>query len=397
MTERALRPFDGVAVCAPITVPYVRHAPGLPAQTWLARALRALVEASGVSHREIDGLAVASFGLAADAPAAIVSHLGLDLSWFSYLPHGGACGVVALRRAARAVETGEARIVACIAGDGHERGAFRDLVADFTWSFQDAVWPYGAAGPNAIFAMITRAYMQTHGVDRAAFGRLAVQQRRHAMDNPLALLRDPLDLDDYLATRPIAEPLHLFDCVMPCAGAEGFLVMREDTAQRLGVRRARALAAVERHGAFASDPVQLRGGWEIEAERLFAAAGRGCRDVDLLQTYDDYPVISFLQMEGLGLAERGGAAALVESGATAIDGRLPHNTCGGQLSCGQAGAAGGFLGMVEAVRQLIGRPLGRAASPATTALVSGYGMIDYDRGLCTAAAILERVEKEAGA
>ncbi|RMF11640.1 MAG: thiolase family protein, partial [Alphaproteobacteria bacterium] len=59
-----------------------------------------------------------------------------------------------------------------------------------------------------------------------------------------------------------------------------------------------------------------------------------------------------------------------------------------------AGAAGGFLGLVEAVRQLTGRPLGRAAATATTALVSGYGMVDYDRGLCTAAAILERVGAE---
>lgn len=390
MTERALRPFSKLAVCSPVTVPYVRHAPGIPAQTWLARALRALMAGAGIDGQEIDGLAVASFGLAADAPAAIISRLGLELSWFSYLPHGGSCGVVALRRAARAIETGEARIIACIAGDGHQRGAFRKLISNFTWNFQDAVHPYGAAGPNAIFAMITRAYMEAYGVTRADFGRLVVQQRRHGRENPLALLREPLTLDEYLAARPIADPLHLFDCVMPCAGAEGFLVMAEETARSLGLSYARALAAVECHGAFAADPVQLRGGWEREAERLYRAADRDCGEIDLLQTYDDYPVISFLQMEGLGLARPGEAAAQVESGATALDGRLAHNTSGGQLSCGQAGAAGGFLGMVEAVRQLTDQPLGRAAAPATTALVSGYGMVDYDRGLCTAAAILER-------
>ncbi len=394
MTERPLRPFSDVAACTPVTVPYVRHAPGVPAQIWLARALRALLRDAALDIREIDGLAVASFGLAADAPVAIVSRLGLDLSWFEYLPHGGACGVVALRRAARAVEAGEARIVACIAGDGHQRGDFRDLVSNFTWNFQDAVYPYGGAGPNAVFAMITRAYMEAHGISRDAFGRLAIEQRAHARENPLALLREPLDLDDYLAARPVAEPLHLYDCVMPCAGAEGFLVMREETARDLGLRHARALAAIERHGAFADDPVQLRGGWETEAERLFAAAGRRREAIDLLETYDDYPVISFLQMEGLGLAPPGEAAELVESGATAIDGRLAHNTSGGQLSCGQAGAAGGFLGIVEALRQLTDRPLGRAAAAATTALVSGYGMVDYDRGLCTAAAILERTSTE---
>ncbi len=71
-------------------------------------------------------------------------------------------------------------------------------------------------------------------------------------------------------------------------------------------------------------------------------------------------------------------------------GDFPHNTCGGQLSAGQAGAAGGYLGLVEALRQVTGQALGQQVTDARRALVSGFGMINFDRGLCSAAAVLER-------
>lgn len=72
------------------------------------------------------------------------------------------------------------------------------------------------------------------------------------------------------------------------------------------------------------------------------------------------------------------------------DGTFPHNTSGGQLSTGQAGAAGGFLGLTDAVRQLTDRPIGTAVADARSAVISGFGMINYDRGLSSAAAVLAR-------
>ena len=116
----------------------------------------------------------------------------------------------------------------------------------------------------------------------------------------------------------------------------------------------------------------------------------GSEDVDLLETYDDYPVIAMLQMEALGFCPAGSAPAFVRRTALTVDGGgLPHNTSGGQLSVGQAGAAGGFLGLVEAIRQVTGRALGQQVPNARRAAVGGYGMINYDRGLCAAAAVLE--------
>ena len=98
-----------------------------------------------------------------------------------------------------------------------------------------------------------------------------------------------------------------------------------------------------------------------------------------------------LQMEDLGFCEKGRAPELVRTRPlTWNGGGLPHNTCGGQLSAGQAGAAGGFLGTVEAIRQLTASGLSNRVAGANTGMVSGYGMVNYDRCLCTSAMILGR-------
>ena len=186
----------------------------------------------------------------------------------------------------------------------------------------------------------------------------------------------------------MADPLRLYDCVMPCAGAEAFLVMRETEARRLGLPFARILGTIERHNAFPDDPIQMRGGWAMDRDDLYAQAGAGPQDMDFLQAYDDYPVINFLQLEDLGFCEKGGAPDFVRANTFTAQGTLPLNTSGGQLSLGQAGAAGGFLGMVEAIRQLTGRSLSAPVPDARVGLVSGFGMINYDRGLCSGAAVL---------
>ncbi|RMF70995.1 MAG: thiolase family protein [Alphaproteobacteria bacterium] len=377
--------FDRIAAAAPVTVGYERYSDH-SAQSWLARTLKALCRAGGIAKADIDGLAVASFGLGQDAPLALVAELGLQLSWFAHLPVGGAAGVVALMEAAKAVASGQARIVACIAADTHHKGAFQDLVADFSWVWKDAVHPYGEAGPNALFAAITDIYMRRFGVDRADFGRLCVEQRAHAAANPHALLRKPMALADYLNAPPVAGPLHLFDCVMPCAGGEGFLILSAEEAERRQLAFARPLGAAAFFGEIRRDEPPMGQAFRHLANRLDRA---GLLDgIDLVQTYDDYPVMVFLQLEGFGFASQGEAARLIAEGATAIDGPLAHNTSGGQLSCGQAGAAGGFLGMTEALRQLTGRPAGLSAGRRRRALVSGFGLVHHLGGLAHAAAVL---------
>ena len=379
--------YDDIALCAPVTEPYQRRSEH-GAAWFLARALRRLRDASGLAAAQIDGLCVSSFTLAPDTAVGFTQHVGLSPRFLEHLPFGGACGVIALRRAARAVQAGDATVVACLAGDTANETSFRDLLAGFSRFATDAVYPYGAGGPNASFALITEAYMRASGATREDFGRLCLAQRRNAAANPLALLRAKLTMAEYLAARPIAEPLHLLDCVLPCAGAEGFLVMSADRAAHLGLPAIGLRATIERHNGFPDDPIQLSTGAAADRDALWAQAGIGPAEIDLVQTYDDYPAMAMMQLEDLGFAPRLGAPGLIRRETLTWDGTFPHNTGGGQLSAGQAGAAGGYLGLTEAMRQLLGVAPGRQVAHARHALVSGFGMIAYDRGLCSAAAIL---------
>lgn len=381
-------PYDGVVLAAPFSTEYIRYSND-SAHAWIARALRGSLAAAGLQKADVDGMAVASFTLFPDSGVALAQHLGLCLRWLDTIPMGGASGAVALRRAARAVQAGDARIVACVAGDTNHIDSFRRLLGSFSRFAQDASYPYGYGGPNANFALITARYMAEYGVERAAFGHICVAQRENALRSPRAVMKTPLTLEQYLSARPIADPLALFDCVMPCAGAEALLVMREDEAERLGLPFARINATLERHNAHADDPVQLRGGWTLDRDDFWAAAGCGPADMDLVQTYDDYPVISVMQIEDLGFCQKGDGAAFLQARDLTVDGDLPHNTSGGQLSGGQAGAAGGFIGLVEALRQVTGQAGGTQVQGARRALVSGFGMVNYDRGVCASAAVLE--------
>ena len=381
--------YEGVAVTVPVTVPYVRYSTH-SAHWFLGQAVEALVRESGVPKEQIDGLCVSSFSLAPDTAVGVTQHLGLSPRWLDHIPTGGASGVMALRRAARAVQAGDADIVACVGADTNHVDSFRQTLGSFSTFARDATYPYGSGGPNSIFAFITANYMRRHGARREDFGRIAVAQRDNALKNPNALFKKALTLDDYLAAKPISDPIHLFDCAMPCAGAEAFLVMTEERARDLGLAHVLVRGGIERHNAFADDPIMERGGWRVDREALYAQAGVGPADIDFVQTYDDYPVIVMMQFEDLGFCEKGEGPEFVRRHTLTTDGSFPNNTSGGQLSCGQAGAAAGFLGMTEAIRQLTDQAGARAVPDAQLGLVAGFGMVTYDRCLCTGAMILGR-------
>ncbi len=387
MTRR--QSYEGVAVTVPVTVPYQRYSTR-GAHWFLGQALAGLVADSGLDKAQIDGLSVSSFSLVPDTAVGVTQHMGLSPRWLDHIPTGGASGVMALRRAARAVQAGDAEVVACVAADTNHVDSFRQTLGSFSDFARDGTYPYGSGGPNSIFAMITANYMRSYGASREDFGRVCVAQRTNALGNPHAMFKKPLTLDEYLAARPIAEPLHLFDCVMPCAGAEAFLVMSEARARDLGQPYVLIRGAIERHNAYADDPIMVRGGWRVDRDELFAQAGAKPGDIDFIQTYDDYPVIVVMHFEDLGFCDKGEGPAFVQANTLTFDGSFPNNTCGGQLSAGQAGAAGGFLGMTESIRQLTDRAGPRSVPDAKLGLVAGFGMVTYDRCLCTGAVILGR-------
>ena len=145
------------------------------------------------------------------------------------------------------------------------------------------------------------------------------------------------------------------------------------------------------HNYPAHDIYALSAGFETFRDRMYGQAELGPDDMDFVQLYDDYPVMSFIQLEGLGFAAKGGAPALMRTTDCTVRGSLPINTGGGQLSAGQAGASGGMIGVVEAVLQLRGEAGARQLAACAQGLVTGYGAVSYGRGPSASACILARV------
>lgn len=368
---------------------YTRHAPAdtetgavLADAAWLA------LESAGIDAGEVDGLAVSSFSFGPDHAIDLAWRLGMHLHWLMEDTNGGASGINMLQHAARAVQAGDAHTVLVLAGDHLPPKSFRVLVEEYNRATRDHLAPLPFGGPNSLFAMLTQRHARANGLDRSDYGSLVIAQRQWAADNPGAVYREPLTLDEYLAAPMVADPLCIYDCVPVVTGGDAIVVRAPD--HHSGSRRppvlVRALGL-----SFNFDDQQgdgLRTGLSALAGELWAQAGAGPGDMDMTMVYDDYPAMALVQLTDLGyVAERELRAFIADE---LVPRRLPVNTSGGQLSAGQAGAAGGLHGVVEAVRQLRGEAGARQVPGARLAVVAGYGMVAYRYGAGAGAAVLER-------
>lgn len=333
--------------------PYHRHPPsGTTVETLLADAARRALDDAGLAPRDVDGLAVASFSLAPDGAVELAWKLGLRLRWIMDSRLGGASGLHMLGEAERAVAAGDAAVVLCVAGDLIDD--FDAFARDFDTLHREHV---PVRGFNPLFALLTQRHMRAHGLARDDYAQIAIAQRAWAAENPNAAYREPLTLEEYLAAPVVAEPLCRYDCPPVVAGADAVVVSRE------GRVRVRGL--------------QLRvNADQQEGDGLATGLTPLGTDVDLVSVYDDYPAMVLVQLADLGFGSPADVLPRI------ADGTLSVNTSGGQLSAGQAGAAGGMHGLVHAARAL-------ADGRARTALVSGYGMAIYRHGAASAAALLE--------
>ncbi|GAA0533475.1 thiolase family protein [Pigmentiphaga daeguensis] len=369
-------------------LPYVRRTTATTEEL-LAGAFEALLEAGGLEARDVDGLGVASFTLKPDRCIDMAWRLGLNIRWSLDDGHGGASGVNMLRHAIAAIECGHARHIALLAGDVFGPDDFKELAANYNGTTRQYLAPLGIANPNTLFALLTQRHMRKHGLERADYGALAVGQRNWASANPNAVYRSPLSLEDYLAAPRVADPLCIYDCVPVVAGANAILLSHV-SALPAGSPAIRIKAIDCNYNFDDQSGDGLTTGLRVISDRLFANAGVRREELDLVSVYDDYPVMALVQLEDLGIVAPGELRSFLND--RVLAGRFPLNTSGGQLSAGQAGAAGGLHGLTEAALQLLGRAGERQLSKADRALVSGYGMVEYRYGMCANAAILERAQ-----
>jgi acetyl-CoA acetyltransferase len=380
--------FDHVLLAAGVEVPYRRQAPRESTGDLLAQAFGAALAQSGFSIRDIDGLGVASFTLAPDHAIDLAWRLGLSPRWCMDDCHGGASAINLLQHAIRAIQHGDANVVALVSGDRFEPADFRQLIEHYNLTTRAWLRPLENGGPNSLFAMLTQRHAKRHDLMRRDYGALCVAQRAWAALNPNAVYRTPLTIEDYLAAPIVAEPLGRFDCVPVVCGANALIVARSDLVRNAANVRVRALKCQYNADHQAGDGLQTS--LATLAADLWQQAGAMPDDMDMVSIYDDYPVMSLVQLADLGFAPDGDLRALIARiGSRA----LRVNTSGGQLSAGQAGAAGGMHGLVEAITQLRGDAGERQVANARLAVVSGYGMVEYRYGMCANAVVLESAQR----
>lgn len=367
-----------------------RPQPDQSAHTFIRDAVVAALADAGVDAREVDGMAVASLSLAPDAAVDLAWKLGLSLRWLIQDTNGGSSAMNMLGHALRAVETGAASAVLVTAGDATGLGGYAKVAANFNLVTQLHLAPLGHGGPNGVYALVTSRQMKRYGLTKSDYGELAVAQRAWAANNPYAVYRTPLTMEEYLAAPLVADPLSRYDCVPVVAGAQAIVIAHPDRCPR-----GRAGVRVRAHRAsFNYDNQEgdgLATGISTFAGELWQAAGVGPGDIDLASIYDDYPTMVLAQFNDLGMIADHDLARFARRDIG--ERRFPVNTWGGMLSAGQPGGpAGGLNGIAEAVLQLQQRAGARQVRNARLAVATGYGMTMYRYGGTAAAAVLERME-----
>ncbi len=361
-------------------------------------AARALADA-GLRAEDLDGLVINGphfHEASVFVPAMAAEYLGMKLNFAEVVDLGGCTSVGMVWRAAAAIELGLCQAVLCVLParmapfgpdedpswmarsmrfGGHST-AFGAPEAEFDL-------PYGHMGQNTGYAMIAQRYAAQYGYDAEAMAKIAVDQRFNAQFNPEAMFYgQPLTTEQVLASKMVADPLHVLEIVMPVAGGAALIVASKEVAARARNRGAVVTGFGEhlefKSPSYAADMTSTPIG--PASQRAFAMAGLKPADMHAAQIYDCYTITVLLTLEDAGFAPKGEGMRFVRDNDLTWRGNFPMNTHGGQLSFGQSGAAGGMSQVVEAFHQIAGRAGDRQLARCDNVYVSGTGGVMSEQG-----------------
>lgn len=360
----------------------------LSQQQYLAWAADLAISKAGLEKKDFDGHGLAIAGSAYPHAeiwsAEIAQDLGISPALLLRSDHGGMGGCFLLYQAAIAVASGIVDLVLCVSADTPMNitgpGAVR------TWRYETEFQkPFGMMGPNSQFAFIQRRHMYQYGTKEEQLGKIAVTQREHALKNPNAYLKQPLNLEQYLSSRMIADPIRMLDACIPVNGGLAFVVASKERAHKLGRDSSISLLGIaESDNYFEGSKVRpdiTFLGIKDSSKKAFEMAGVTQKQVSFFEPYDDYTIAVVMQIEDCGFCEKGKGGKFVEENDVTWKGSLPINTGGGQLSSGQPAMAGGFVHVVETVRQLMGEGGERQVPSPKVGVATGIGAISYGNSL----------------
>ncbi len=354
---------------------------------------------AGLQASDLDGLVINGpqfHEASVFVPAMAAEYLGMKLNFAEVVDLGGCTSVGMVWRAAAAIELGLCQAVLCVLParmapfgpdedpswmaramrfGGHST-AFGAPEAEFDL-------PYGHMGQNTGYAMIAQRYAAQYGYDAEAMAKIAVDQRFNAQFNPDAMFYgQPLTVEQVLASKKVADPLHVLEIVMPVAGGAALIVASKEVAARARNRGAVVTGFGEhlefKSPSYASDMTRTPVG--PASDRAFAMAGLKPADMHAAQIYDCYTITVLLTLEDAGFAPKGEGMRFVREHDLTWRGDFPMNTHGGQLSFGQAGSAGGMSQVIEAFHQIAGRAGDRQLARCDNVYVSGTGGVMSEQG-----------------
>ncbi len=359
-------------------------------QLTLDACLAAIADA-GISVGDVDGLIChpgktsEGGGISPVGTVETMMALGIRPVWTNPSSHEGPGHMAALFQGVMAIATGLCRHVLCYRTVAQASARQTSRAATLLTGNRERVdpgnnaffVPYHAHSPVNLWAMYAQAYFDKYGASEEQLGWVSVNGRRHAQHNPNALYRGrELTIDQYLTSRMISTPLRLFDCDSHIDGSTAILLSAKDAAKDLrnppihieamGMSMG-TLGEGLTTGDFTMTPAEKCG------DMLWNRTDMTPQHIDCAQIYDGFSIHVPIWMEAVRLCERGEALQFIEGGMrTAIDGELPLNTGGGQLS---AGRFHGFGHIHEAATQVWGRGAGRQVPGAKTAIAvnGGYG------------------------
>ena len=324
--------------------PYTKKS-GVSELSLSCQAVSAAIDDAGIRPDEVDG--VVTYLLDSTDEVEVARAVGLgDLSFFSQINYGGGAAIGLVHEAAMAVATGVARNVVVYRGmngrSGRRMGAGVSdslLTSDIIhWSWYMA---YGLMTPASWVAMIAQRYMHEYGATSEHLGQIAIAQRNHALKNPDAAgYGKPLSMDDYMASRLVADPLRLFDCCQETDGGCALLITSAERAQDLRHPSAEIRGVVqasprgqEQMTSFYRAELDALPEMELAAQLVYEQSGLGPDDIDAACLYDAFTPEVLMQLESFRFCGKGEAKDFIDGGkALTLGGRLPNNTHGGLLS-----------------------------------------------------------------